>query len=142
MVVGTYIIFLGNFIFYLFINCRVFIDFSCKTREQTRAGSSNNRINKRFLCVIYGICFFNNPKILLSQTNAQLIFLATCFRANIYNFTENIDKNIIGWRGYRSLRASSSFGASCVVLLCRLGRSSIFELVFYFQENENLNAEC
>jgi len=38
-------------------------------------------------------------EILLSQTNAQLIFLATCFGANIYNFTENIDKYIIGWSG-------------------------------------------
>jgi len=37
--------------------------------------------------------------ILLSQTNAQYIFLATCFGANIYNFTENTDKNIIGWSG-------------------------------------------
>ncbi|MBA7478049.1 hypothetical protein ES707_13464 [subsurface metagenome] len=36
-------------------------------------------------------------EILLSQTNAHLIFLATCFGANIYNFTENTDKNIIGW---------------------------------------------
>ena len=37
--------------------------------------------------------------ILLSQTNAQFIFLATCFGANIYNFTENTDKYIIGWSG-------------------------------------------
>ena len=37
--------------------------------------------------------------ILLSQINAKFIFLATCFGANIYNFTENTDKNIIGWSG-------------------------------------------
>ena len=37
--------------------------------------------------------------ILLSQTNAKFIFLATCFGANIYNFTENTDKYIIGWSG-------------------------------------------
>ncbi len=37
--------------------------------------------------------------ILLSQTNAKFIFLATCFGANIYNFTKNTDKNIIGWSG-------------------------------------------
>lgn len=37
--------------------------------------------------------------ILLSQTNAKFIFLATCFGANIYNFTENTDKIIFGWRG-------------------------------------------
>ena len=37
--------------------------------------------------------------ILLSQINAKFIFLATCFGANIYNFTENTDKYIIGWSG-------------------------------------------
>ncbi len=37
--------------------------------------------------------------ILLSQTNAKLILLATCFGANIYNYTENTDKKIIGWSG-------------------------------------------
>jgi len=37
--------------------------------------------------------------ILISQTNAKFIFLATCFGANIYNFTKNTDKYIIGWSG-------------------------------------------
>ena len=37
--------------------------------------------------------------ILLSQINAKFIFLATCFGANIYNFTENTDKYIIGLSG-------------------------------------------
>ncbi len=40
-----------------------------------------------------------NLSIILSQTNAKLIFLATCYGANIYDFTENTDKKIIGWSG-------------------------------------------
>jgi len=34
-----------------------------------------------------------------APVEGQIIFLATCFGANIYNFTENIDKSIIGWSG-------------------------------------------
>ena len=37
--------------------------------------------------------------IILSQTNAKLIFLAICYGANIYDFTGNTDKKIIAWSG-------------------------------------------
>ena len=54
----------------------------------------NTRLKIKSLEEIVATSFIN--EILLSQTNAQLIFLTTCFGENIYNFTENIDKNIIG----------------------------------------------
>jgi hypothetical protein len=57
----------------------------------------NTRLKTKSLEEIVATLFIN--EILLSQINAQLIFLATCFGANIYNFTENTDKNIIGWSG-------------------------------------------
>ncbi|MFX1444960.1 MAG: hypothetical protein ACFFHV_16230 [Promethearchaeota archaeon] len=36
---------------------------------------------------------------LISQTTAKYIFLAACYGANIYNFTENTNKKIVGFGG-------------------------------------------
>ncbi len=67
---------------------------------------------------------------MLSQTNAQLIFLATCFGANIYNFTENTDKNTIGWRG-----VSVAIMVGYVIALLVNAK---FQYLDYVQANLNL----
>jgi len=68
--------------------------------------------------------------ILLSQTNAKFIFLATCFGANIYNFTENTDKYIIGLSGVSD--------AIMMGYLIALIVNAQFQYLDYAQTNFNL----